>query len=261
MIRTKIIAIAALVVAPVMAQAQSTQVMSYRCTGNDGKKYYGSTIPMQCVGKPIEQLNSQGRVVRRIDPEGEERERQAKEAAAAQTREEEAAAREQSRRNRALLATYTNARDIDDARTRALADNQKAMRDVENRIEALKKRRAGYDKELEFYQDKKGGARPPAKLAEDMRNTEIDLKAQEDLLSVKRKEVEVINAKYEEEKKRYVELTGKTPAERAKALDAEKGVTVTTPAASRRGTSRKLSVIFRSPASGCRGEPAPTETM
>src|SRR6185369_15906147 len=49
--------------------------------------------------------------------------------------------------------------------------NKKAVRDVEGRIDALKKRRAGYDKELEFYQDKKGGATPPAKLAEDIQNT------------------------------------------------------------------------------------------
>jgi hypothetical protein len=145
-------------------------------------------------------------VVRRIDPEGEEKERAEKAAAEAKAKEEEAATREQSRRNRALLATYTSERDIEDARARALKDNQSAVRDVENKIEALKKRRAGYDKELEFYKDKKG-AQLPSKLAEDIKNTEIDLKAQEDLLAIKQKEVDVINARYDEDKKRYVELT------------------------------------------------------
>jgi hypothetical protein len=203
----KALAAAALVLVPLAAQAQQPQQATYRCTGNDGKKYYGSTIPMQCVGRPIEQLNKQGMVVRRIDPEGEEKERAEKAAAQAKAKEEEAATREQSRRNRALLATYTSERDIDDARARALKDNQKAVRDVENKIEALRKRRAGYDKELEFYNDKKGGAQLPTKLAEDIKNTEIDLKAQEDLLAVKQKEVDVINARYDEDKKRYVELT------------------------------------------------------
>ena len=209
--KTKTIAAAALVLAPFAVQAQ---LMSYRCTGNDGKKYYGSTIPMQCMGKPIEQLNSQGRVVRRIDPEGEAKEKAEKEAAAAKAKEEEAANRETTRRNQALLATYTSERDIDDARSRALAENKKAVRDVEGRIDVLKKRRAGYDKELEFYQDKDkiGSARPPAKLTEDIQNTEIDLKAQEELLAVKRKEVDVINAKYDEDKKRYAELTRRSSA-------------------------------------------------
>src|SRR5918911_2389471 len=131
----KALTAAALVLAPLAAQAQQPQQATYRCTGTDGKKYYGSTIPMQCVGQPVEQLNKQGLVVRRIDPQGEEKERAEKEAAAAKAKDEEAATREQSRRNRALLATYTSERDIDEARARALKDNQAAVRDVENKID------------------------------------------------------------------------------------------------------------------------------
>jgi len=205
MLRTTLLA--ALIATPLVAYAQSEKQLTYRCTGGDGKKYYGSTIPMQCMGRLVEQLNAQGLVVRRIDPEGEEKAREAKEAAAAKQREEDAARREESRRNRALLATYTSERDIEDARFRALADNEKAVKEVESHISELKKRRAGYDKELEFYQDKKGNAKPPAKLSEDMSNIDIDLKAQEDLLAAKKKEVQVINAKYDEDKKRYSQLT------------------------------------------------------
>jgi hypothetical protein len=193
-------------IAPLAAQAQAT----YRCTGNDGKKYYGSTIPMQCVGRPVEQLNAQGLVVRRIDPEGEEKARAQKEAAAEKKKEQEAASREETRRSRALLATYTSERDIEEARKRALQDNERAVHEVETKIEALRKRRAGYEKELAFYQDgkdKKAKGGPPAKLTSDLKNSDIDLKAQEDLLAVKKKEVNVINAKYDEDKKRYLEAT------------------------------------------------------
>ena len=204
MFKTMMVAACALLIAPLVAQAQVT----YRCTTKDGKKYYGSAIPMQCMGHPIEQLNAQGLVVRRIDPEGEEKARADKEAAAAKNREEEAASREEMRRNRALLATYTSERDIEDARQRALAENQKAVREVETKIETIKKRRAGYDKEMEFYKDnKKGTSNPPAKLVEDIKNAEIDLKAQEGLLASKKKEVDGINAKYDEDKKRYAQLT------------------------------------------------------
>lgn len=199
----KTIIVAALMLAPLGAQAQ----MTYRCTGTDGKRYYGSAIPMQCVGHPIEQLNPQGLVVRRIDPEGEQKEREAKAAAAAKSKEEDVATREENRRNRALLATYTSERDIDDARNRALQDNRSAVQDVETRIDALKKRRAGYDKELEFYQDKKGTAKPPAKLLDDISSVESDLKVQEQLLAMKKKEVDSINAKYDQDKKRYLQLT------------------------------------------------------
>jgi hypothetical protein len=196
----------ALLVAPVLALAQVT----YRCTSKEGKKYYGSTIPPQCYGRPVEQINKQGLVVRRIDPEGEAKERAEKEAELARKKEEDIASKEETRRNRALLATYTSEKDIEDARHRALADNEKAVRDVEQKIQNLKKTRAEYDKELEFYQDKKSGqAKPPAKLAEDIKNSEIDLKAQEDLLAAKKKEVSAINSRYDEDKKRFVELMKK----------------------------------------------------
>lgn len=195
-----LLAAALLMVAPLAADAQS-----YRCVSKDGKKYYGSAVPRQCIGQPVEQLNAQGMVVRRIDPEGTEKERAAKEAAEAKQRQDLNAQREALRRNRALLATYTSAQDIDDARKRALAENHKATSEVETRIAQIRKRHSTYEKELETYQGK--GA-PPARLTDDLRNAEVDLKYQEQLLAVKQKEVEHINAKYDADRKRYAELTG-----------------------------------------------------
>jgi hypothetical protein len=200
------LAAAALMLAPLGAEAQGKAGLTYRCTGKDGKRYYGSTIPRQCLGQLVEQLNQQGMVVKRIDPEGDEKARAAKQAEAAKKREEAAARREADRRNRALLATYTSAQDIEDARKRALDAHGRTLQDAELRIEALRKRRAGYDKELEFY---KGDNKPPAKLQQDIRNAEIDLEAQEGLLAAKKKEAEAINERYDEDKKRYLELTGR----------------------------------------------------
>jgi hypothetical protein len=203
-----VLAAAALLAAPLATLAQPKSggptALTYRCTSKDGKKYYGSTIPQQCLGQPIEQLNAQGLIVRRIDPAAEEKQREEKAAAALQNREQDAAARENARRDRALLATYTSEKDLEDARARALADNNKAVKDVEQKIEEIKKRRAGYEKELEYY---KGKNKPPAQLNENISNTEIDLKAQEGLLDAKRKQADAINAKYDEDKKRYQQLS------------------------------------------------------
>jgi hypothetical protein len=195
--------IAAALVALLLGAPLAAQAQTYRCSAKDGKKYYGSTIPQQCVGQPIEQLNSQGLVVRRLDPDADEKQRMVKEAELAKKRDADNANREQTRRNQALLATYTSERDIDEARSRALVGNQHAVREVETRIEEIHRRRVGYDKELEFYQGKN---KPPARLAEDIQNAEIDLKAAEELLALKKKAVEAINAKYDDEKKRYLQL-------------------------------------------------------
>src|SRR2546427_10299609 len=107
-----IIAATALIIASLAAHSQSTPgQLTYRCVGKDGKKYYGSTVPMPCLGLPIEQLNTSGMVVKRIDPDNDEKERAAKEAEAKRKREADAAPREAGRRNSALPAPYTSPQD------------------------------------------------------------------------------------------------------------------------------------------------------
>jgi len=196
----RLIAIAAVLAAlPLAGQADT-----YRCIAKDGKRYYGSLIPAECQGRPVELLSAQGLVVKRIDPEGAEKERLAKEAGEARKRQEESAARETARRNQALLATYTSEKDIDDARARALSENTKATQLVENRLDTIRQQQAGYQKELESY---KGKGEPPAIMRDNLKSSEDDLKALQQLLDVKKREGEAINARYDDDKKRFSALS------------------------------------------------------
>jgi hypothetical protein len=207
--RTAIFAAAALLLAPLAAHAQTnTEQYTYRCTGKDGKKYYGQTVPQTCFGQPLELINKQGLVVKRIDPEGEEKARLAKEAEAEKKRELEAAQKESMRRNRALLATYTSENDIEESRKRDLANHQRNLQEVEHRIAEIKRRQAQYQKELALFQEA-GKGTPPARLQEEITNAEIDLKAQQTLLDAKKKETVSINTRYDEDRRRYREATGK----------------------------------------------------
>jgi len=191
---------ALLALLPLAAGAQST----YRCVGKDGKKYYSSTVPTECLGQPVEQMNKQGIVIKRFDAAASAAEREKKAAEEEERKKREVISKEEGRRNRALLATYTSEKDIDQARARALKDNEAAVKEVEGRIASLKKRQDELKKELDFHQNKKG---PPAKLEHDIKGAEFDVKTQQDLLAAKKKEVELINARYDEDKKRYNELT------------------------------------------------------
>jgi hypothetical protein len=207
--RTAIFAAAALLLAPLAAHAQTnTEQYTYRCTGKDGKKYYGQTVPQTCFGQPLELINKQGLVVKRIDPEGEEKARLAKEAEAEKKRELEAAQKESMRRNRALLATYTSENDIEESRKRDLANHQRSLQEVEHRIAEIKRRQAQYQKELALFQEASKGT-PPARLQEEITNAEIDLKAQQTLLDAKKKDTVSINTRYDEDRRRYREATGK----------------------------------------------------
>lgn len=190
------VAIAAL---PAAAEAQS-----YRCVGKDGKKYYGQSIPPACLGMPVEQLNAQGMVTKRFDAAASTAEREKKAADEEERKKREVVNKEEGRRNRALLATYTSEKDIDSSRGRALQDNEVAVKEIQRRIDALRKRQGDLRKELEFFQGKN---KPPAKLNDDIRNVDFDIKTQEELMAAKGKEVTLINARYDEDKKRYNELT------------------------------------------------------
>jgi len=200
---------AALIAAPHFALAQrATEQYTYRCTGSDGKKNYGSAIPDACIGRPLELINKQGLVVKRIDPEGDEKARIAKEAEAEKKRELDAATKDAQRRNRALLATYTSEKDIEDSRARDLRNHEKGVQEVQRRIEDLKKRQAQFQKELDLFATA-GKGQPPTRLKEEITNAQIDLKAQETLLDAKRREAVGINARYDEDKRRYKEATGR----------------------------------------------------
>ena len=182
----------------------AAEAVSYRCVGKDGKKYYGQSLPRECLGQPAEVLDTAGRVIKRIDPLASEAERTAKEKEEAERKKREAVAKEEGRRNRALLATYTSAQDVESARARALRDNEGAVKEIEARIAALKKTQAELQKQA-AAEDKKA---PSPKLESDIKTNEFDLKTQSDALANKKKEVEAINARFDEDKKRYLELTG-----------------------------------------------------
>jgi len=191
------IAVALVAAAPLVAEAQLT----YRCLGSDGKKYYGSAIPMQCAGRPVEVLNSGGMIVKRIDPAAEEKARLDKQAKEGKRPEfQSTQERDEDRRNRALLATYTSVKDIDDARARALRDNASQAGRFEQRIKELQTRRARYEKELDTY--KKDGKSSNA-VEDNIKNVDLEIAAQQELLRSKQAEIPAINAKYDEDKKRY----------------------------------------------------------
>ena len=180
------------------------QAQTVRCVGTDGKKYFGQTVPSQCVGQAVEYLDKSGNVVKRVAAALTTEQRVAREAEDRKNAEAAAAAKDEARRNRALLETYTSEKDIDAARQRTLRDNEVVVKEIENRVAQIQKRGQELKKEMEFYQGKN---KPPAKLAEDVKNNEIDLNSQQQLLNAKKKEVDSINAKYDDDKKRFIVLS------------------------------------------------------
>jgi hypothetical protein len=178
----------------------------YKYVDENGRTRYTDRPPIDMTGRASEQLNSQGTVVKRNSAALTPEEIAAQAAEEQKKREAAAIAREENRKNRALLATYPSIKDIDDARARALANNAEATRQIALRISDLERRRVKLEKDSAPYTDKNKPL--PAELKREAFEIESDLRAQNELLAVKKQEVPVINAKYDEDKRRYQQITG-----------------------------------------------------
>ena len=197
-----------LALAPAAAQERM-----YKCVDARGKVYYTQVPPPECLGRDTQELNKSGTLIRKnpaavpLTPAQE----QAREAERRKKIEDEMRSKEERRKNLALLNTYSSEKDIEDARTRALGEAQGAIVDTERRIAGAQKRYKELEAEKEFYVKKQ----MPFKLRQEIANNEIEIKNLIVLLDAKKKEISTINAKYDEDKRRYVELTsGKAPAQR-----------------------------------------------
>ncbi|MSQ71998.1 MAG: DUF4124 domain-containing protein [Betaproteobacteria bacterium] len=178
-----------------------------KCVDEKGKVYYGQTMPKECLGKATQEMNKAGTVVKRNETLTAEQlaaiEEQKKKKA-----DEENAAREERRKNQALLNTYSSEKDIEEARGRALKDNDLSMQEIQKRIVAGQKRQKELANEKEFY----AKTTLPPKLVQDLKSNEMEMGSQQELLEAKKKQIGLINTKYDEDKRRYIELTKGKPS-------------------------------------------------
>jgi len=203
------------------AASASAQQRMFKCKDDKGKTYYTQTPPVECQGKEMDEMSKQGTVVKKREAAMTPEQMAAREAEDKRKKEEELAAKEEKRKNQALLNTYSSEKDIEDGRQRALRQAAEATKETETRMAEAQKRAQSLASEKEFYLKKP----MPKKLQDDIKNNEIDIKGLQDALTAKKKELGDINAKYDEDKRRYLELTGakpKGPAASSGAASAKK---------------------------------------
>lgn len=196
-----------LIFAGLLAFAAAPATAVYKCKDSKGKTYYTDRPPAECAGKEMDVLSTQGTVVKKREAALTPEQQAARDAEEKRKNEEEALAKEEKRKNQALLNTYASVKDIEDGRQLALKQSEDAAKEIEKRIAVVKKHATALAAEKEFYVKKP----MPKKLQDDIKNNEIDFKAQQDALLTKKKELGEINAKYDEDKQRYLELTGTKP--------------------------------------------------
>lgn len=167
-----------------------------------GRRVCGDLLPEQCKSVAYKVLDEAGNVINEVGPPLTADQKAVQAIEAKHKAEREAALREKRRKDAALFDAYASVRDIDRARENAEAEVNATTKKAENRLEEARKRRKTFEDEAEFYKKRE----LPAEVARGLREADDEIKALDAVVQSKQKDIENINAKYADEKRRYLEI-------------------------------------------------------
>jgi hypothetical protein len=168
-----------------------------------GRRVCGDMLPEQCRGRAYRVLDSGGNIVKEVGAALTPEQKAEQILENRRRKQLEDASREQRRRDQALLDTYAMPEDIDLAQRKAEADVNLAILAAIARIDQARTQRKKFENEAEFYKKK---ALPPD-LERNLRALDHEIKLQQELLDIKKRDFDSIKAKYDADRKRYFELT------------------------------------------------------
>jgi hypothetical protein len=178
----------------------------YKWVDGSGVTHYGETIPPEYADRDHEVLNKSGRVIQTEEVMTPER-RRAKEQEDAKKREQAEAALEQQRHDRTLINTYSNVDEIDQARVRNLQQIDARINAINAFIKAAHDNLASLQEEAATY-DKANRTKPPS-LSQDLLDAQNRLDKLQHDLQAPISEKAALQQRFEADKARYIQLTGK----------------------------------------------------
>jgi Domain of unknown function (DUF4124) len=178
----------------------------YKWVDNDGVTHYGEVVPPEYANKDKVELDKNGQVVKTDEVMTPER-RRAKEQEDAKKHAEEQAAQDRQLRDKTLLNTYSNVKEIDLARNRSLQQIDARLNVIHSSIKTASADLSALQNEADGYARR--NKEVPPSLKEDLRNAQARLdKLNNDLVQPQAEKSAVVS-RYDADKARYMELTGK----------------------------------------------------
>lgn len=176
---------------------------TYCCNDDRGRRLCSDIVPSECYGRAYNEVGPNGSILKRVEAPLTTQEKEQRAAEVARKKEQELAAKEEKRRNAALLNAYASEKDIDFMLQRALADLAAGTKEVQAKYDEAVKRKQKLDSELEFYKKKP----VPQSLKDQIKSSEAEIKTQQIALEARKTEEDKVKLKFEEDRKRYLELT------------------------------------------------------
>ena len=181
--------------------------VTYKWVDENGVTHYGDSIPPEYRNNANIELNKRGVILKKNDPALTVEERKAKEAELAKQRKQET---EQKRKDTILMKTYSSVEEIDLARDRNLQQAERVVKDTQTRLKSVqsdldesRKHAAAYVRE---------NTPVPGGLQYDIETLEKNKQDLELAILQKRTDAEELRARFEEDKKHYIELIQRASA-------------------------------------------------
>ncbi len=198
----------------ILIASQPVQAKMYKWVDEKGVTQYGDSIPAQYAPHGNTELSKSGAVLKKTDAMLTPEQIKAKEDADTKKKEDAKNAMEKERKDKALLDSYTNEKEIDMARERNLQLADVSIQGTQTR---LKPAQAKLDKIHVHIEALKKSKRPiPADLTEDLLAAEKAVVQLNNAIKLRLQEKETIRARYEAEKLHYRELKHMSPQPTAK---------------------------------------------
>jgi hypothetical protein len=186
-----------------LAHSLSAEAKLYKWVDNKGVTHYGEVIPPEYADKQKDTLKKSGMLEKR--PETVDvKSVQAKEEAEKKRILDNQAAMEQQRRDNALLNTYSNENEIDQAKDRSLVLINARIESNRMLLKSSQTTLEGHKQELENR--KKSGKVIPASLTNDISRSETRILGFQAELNKSETELTAVKERFEKEKLLYRKL-------------------------------------------------------
>ena len=175
----------------------------YKWKDAQGVTHYGDTMPPQAAGRATTEMSKHGIVIKQTPAAMTPEQRLDNAAEAAKEVKEQQTQTELKRRDTALLNTYTSPAEVDLARDRNLEQSKLVINGTNLRLAPLQ------EKQAKLVQQAGGKIPHSGPQAAEYAANQKHITELEAILAQKNQEMNDIRNKFNADKARYIELTGK----------------------------------------------------
>ena len=186
---------------------------AFKCVDEKGVTHIGDTPPAACATVVMQEIRTDGRVIRRIEPTPTPEQAKVMNQEQERKREADKRAAEQKRKDAALLSTYSSEREFDVVLERTINPIRSRMKGAQERIDAINARQKKIEEEMEFYKagkskaSKKSDEAPPSLVAEQERLF-FEKQTLVNGLAANEKDIRELTERFETDKQRWTRIRG-----------------------------------------------------